>query len=104
MARTRRQPELRKAYTGDVKQAAKVFAAPPKGPMQSIHIVVRHNSYVDVSDCKFVCGYVPDGVSLDKRAVVAAPLDDPRFCPACLQARPHAVGSMVRVATVLLTC
>lgn len=117
MARTRRVVAEREStpVPGDLgadlaAQAAKVFAAdaqstvPPRPAGQSIHVAIVHMgehgaSAIDARDASFICSQKPEG----KRTVVVAPLDDSRFCPKCLQARPHAVGSSVRVVTVLVS-
>ena len=82
--------------------AAKVFAAdlqssvPPEG--QSIHYVIDKGSALDVAAHSFLCGVNPKEGA---RVVIAAPLDDSRWCPKCMGCRPSARGSSVRIVTVL---
>jgi hypothetical protein len=71
------------------------------GPRTSIHVAIMHRGAATIvgSEDLFVCGEKPKG----PRVVVAAPLDDPRFCPKCLAGRPLAHGSEIKVVTVLVS-
>jgi hypothetical protein len=51
---------------------------------------------VDIEVLRPLCGEWPPG----KREQIAAPLDHPAFCARCRAARPHSVGSLVRVVTI----
>ena len=109
MARTPRAappPERNPGSAAEVLSAAAEIFAPPPPAGQSIHFVIGHigniqgvNSAFDLDGLTLLCKGQPDG----RRMTVMAPLDDPRVCPVCVARRPEAVGSLVRVLTVLVT-
>jgi hypothetical protein len=75
-----------------------VVASPPVAG-QSLHYAIASRSLLDASEVSFMCAGNPKG----RRVVVVAPLDDPRWCPKCLKARPGGHGSEIRILTVLHT-
>jgi hypothetical protein len=70
--------------------------APGEQSGQSIHWVVSMSKIAVEGGANFLCSAKSTG----KCVVVAAPLDDPRWCPTCLRCRPEG-GSEVRIVAVL---